>query len=211
MIADLLLRWIVTALFVISAVECGFAIAIGRRPWAHTVGRLLHLVMAIAMAVMAWPRGAELPTAGPMWFFLAATLWFVGMALVESGHRGADAYHAAMMLAMSWMYLAMSGSLLPVPADGHSGGGGGHAGHHTSAMPGMPGMAERTVQTPDPPFIGALNWFCTVGFVVAALWWLYRYFRVRSSDPSTVAHRHFGIACQAMMAAGMAIMFGVML
>ena len=212
MIADLFLRWIVTALFVISAVECGVAIVVGRRSWTHTVGHLLHLAMAVAMAVMAWPRGAALPTTGPMWFFLAATLWFAGMALAHAGHRGANVYHAVMMLAMSWMYLAMSGSLIPVPVDGGGGSGGGHAGHHASAMAGMPGMAGPEVTGPaEPPFIAGLNWLCTVGFAVAALWWLFRYFRVRSSDTSTAVHRHLGIACQSMMAAGMAIMFGVML
>lgn len=210
MISDLLLRWIVTALFVVSAAECGFALAVGRRPWTHAVGYLLHFVMAVAMAVMAWPRGAELPTTGPMWFFLAASLWFVVMGLVEAGHRGAYAYHAAMMLAMSWMYAAMGGILLPVPADG-AGSGGGHAGHHASAATETHAVANTELSAADPLLATGLNWLCTVGFAVAALWWLYRYAVVRRSDSAGVGHRHLGIACQAMMAVGMSIMFGVTL
>ncbi len=129
MIQDLLLRWIVTALFVISAAECGFAIAADRRSLTHVVGHSLHFVMAVAMAVMAWPRGAALPTTGPMVFFLAATVWFVVVALAESGHRVSNAYHASMMLAMAWMYAVMSGSLLPTPTEG-TGDGGGSGAHH---------------------------------------------------------------------------------
>src|ERR1700752_425528 len=136
MIADPVLRWIVTALFVISAAECVYALAAGRRSLTHTVGHLLHLVMAIAMAVMEWPRGAALPTTGPMLFFLAATVWFAAITLVESGHRTVNAYHASMMLAMAWMYAVMSGSLLPSPSAGLDGVGG----HGMSSMASMAGM-----------------------------------------------------------------------
>ena len=87
MIDDLFLRWVVTALFVLSAAECVYAITAGRRQWAHTIGHLLHFVMAVVMAVMAWPRGAALPTTAPMVFFLLATIWFVVIALIQSGHR----------------------------------------------------------------------------------------------------------------------------
>lgn len=210
MIQDLFLRWIVTALFVFGAAECVFAITVGHREWKPIVGNLLHLVMAVAMAVMAWPRGAELPTTGPTVFFLLATLWFVGLLLVDSTHRAANAYHALMMLAMAWMYAVMSGSLLPVPADGSTGG------HGVSSMPGMPGMILPDTGDPAagaaaPPFVTGLNWLCAVGFAIAAVWWLYRYFVERKGDPTQPALRFLGAASQVMMAAGMAVMFGVML
>ncbi len=209
MIEDLFLRWVVTALFVLSAAECVYAITTGRRQWTHTIGHLLHFVMAVAMAVMAWPRGAALPTTGPMAFFLLATIWFVVIALIQSGHRIINAYHASMMLAMVWMYAVMSGDLVPAPSEGagHGGGHGGPAGHHASSMPGMSGMSDPA----DPPFITGLNWVCTVGFALATVWWLYRYFVERKAEPTRQSHRFLGIAAQAMMAAGMAIMFGVML
>jgi hypothetical protein len=50
----------------------------------------------------------------------------------------------------------------------------------------------------------------TVGFAVATVWWLYRYFVERRARPAE-RRRLLGIASQAMMAAGMAVMFGVML
>ena len=210
MIQDLLLRWIVTALFVISAAECGFAIAADRRSWTHVVGHSLHFVMAVAMVVMAWPRGAAVPTTGPMVFFLAAKVWFVVVALAESGHRVSNAYHASMMLAMAWMYAVMSGSLLPTPTEG-TGDGGGSGALHTASAASMPGMAGAGGQTATPPFISGLNWLCTVGFAIAAVWWVYLYFARRRAEPAAPANRFFGVACQAMMAAGMAVMFGVML
>ena len=58
MIHDLALRWLVTILFVLAVVECLYALAVGNRRPATVVSQLLHVVMALAMAVMAWPWGA---------------------------------------------------------------------------------------------------------------------------------------------------------
>src|ERR1700747_3036493 len=113
MIQDVFLRWIVTALFVLSAAECVFAIATGRLTWTQIVSRLLHLIMSVAMVAMAWPRGAALPTTGPMVFFLLAAVWFVAVGLTGVGHLILNGYHALMMLAMAWMYAVMNGNLLP--------------------------------------------------------------------------------------------------
>ncbi|ART71531.1 DUF5134 domain-containing protein [Mycobacterium dioxanotrophicus] len=208
MIGDLFLRWIVTALFVVSALECGYAIVTGHRAWTHVVGHLLHFVMAVAMAVMAWPRGAALPTTGPMVFFAAATVWFVAITVATARHRAVAGYHAFMMLAMAWMYAVMNGRLLPgQPMSGH------HDAPASAMAMDMPGMdmsaAAGASSGPGyPGWIDAVDWLCTVVFAAAAVWWLYRYFAARQADP---AHPQFGTACQAMMAAGMAVMFGVML
>lgn len=209
MIQDLLLRWVVTALFVISAAECAYALVAHRRMSTHIVGHTLHLVMAVAMAVMAWPWGLAVPNTPSMLFFLAATVWFVIMTLAQSGHRLVNAYHAAMMLGMAWMYAVMGGGMSPTPADGveSSLGSGGH--HGGSAGSDMAGM-DMDAMASDPPFVTALNWLCTVGFAIAALVWLYLLVRHRA-DSAARPGSFFGIACQAMMAAGMAIMFGVML
>ncbi|MGB7360655.1 MAG: DUF5134 domain-containing protein [Mycobacterium sp.] len=209
MIEDLLPRWIVTTLFVLSAAECVYAITTARRVWAHVASQSLHVVMALAMVVMAWPWGMALPTTGPMLLFAAAALWFVALTLAHQGHRGINAYHAAMMLAMVWMYAVMSGSLLPAPSGGASQAGG-LGGHHS--MPGMPGMGMPAANSAGtPPFITGVNWLCTVGFAFAALWWLYRYFVARKAEPSQPSHRFLGTIAQAMMAAGMAITFDAML
>ena len=80
-------------------------------------------------------------------------------------------------------------------------------------MPGMD-MGATTMSSNHaghPGWIAAVNWFWTIGFAVAALWWIYHYFARRQARGAQPADRSLGIACQAMMAAGMAIMFGVML
>ncbi|MGH3644819.1 MAG: DUF5134 domain-containing protein [Mycobacterium sp.] len=181
MISALLLRWIVTALFVLSAAEMVYALVKSHRTWTHVVSHLLHLVMAVAMAVMAWPRGAALPTIASMVFFLLATVWFVGVVVAGLGHRLVNGYHATMMLAMAWMYAVMNRNLLPGVGTGHV------------------------------VYVDVLNWACTIGFTVTTLWWLYRYFVQPKAEPAQASHRFLGDASQAMMAAGMAIMFGVML
>ncbi|WP_029109831.1 DUF5134 domain-containing protein [Mycobacterium sp. URHD0025] len=213
MIADVALRWVVTVLFALSAAECVYALVGSRGRPSAAVGQLLHLVMAIAMMVMAWPRGAELPTLGPMFFFLAAAIWFLaGLLRSRTTHgRMLDGYHAAMMLAMGWMYAVMNGNVLgrhteTVAAEGsgdmhvmhmagHSGGGTVMAMEHASV---------------SPLWISAINWLLTIGFVIAAAVWLYRYFAARQ-QPDAPPFSHFGTLCGSMMAAGMAIMFGVML
>jgi hypothetical protein len=217
MIHDIFLRWIVTALFVLSAAECVFAIATGRRTWIHVVSPVLHFVMSVAMVVMAWPWGAKLPTTGPMVFFLLAAVWFAAVGFTGVGHRAVNGYHALMMLAMAWMYAVMNGNLLPGQC------GTAHGAHdmkspHTT-MPGMdmpdmnmPGMDMSGNGSSSgggyPAWIDAINWVCTIGFAIAALWWLYRFFALRKAGPTP---RLLWLARQTMMAAGMAIMFGVML
>ena len=211
MISDLLLRWVVTALFLVSAAECLYAVATGRRVWTHVVGQLLHFAMAVAMAVMAWPAGAALPTTGPAVFFLLAAVWFAVRVLADAGHRIANAYHGWMILAMAWMYAAMSGAMTAQPPEG-AGVAGAPAAHHgtSQAMPGMD-MGGQAEAGGTPPFVVGLNWLCAISFAVATLVWLYVVVARRRAEPHAPLSRSLGTACQAMMAAGMAIMFAVML
>jgi hypothetical protein len=179
--------------------------------------------MAIAMAVMAWPRGAELPTRAPMIFFLVAAVWFAVITVRSAGHRAANAYHALMMLAMSWMYAAMGGLKLTA---GESDSMAGMPGMDMPGMPGMPGMPDMQTSSGHAghaghsgagghggsdslDWVGMLNWVCTIGFGVATAFWLYRLITARL-QPSE-SDQILGILCQLAMAAGMAIMFGVML
>lgn len=221
MISDLALRWVVTLLFLFSAGVCISAIAKNRHSRENLVSHSLHAIMAMAMAVMAWPRGAELPTRAPMIFFLIAAVWFAVLTLRTVGHRAANTYHTLMMLAMSWMYAAMGGLPLrreetKASADmagmdmaGMSGvdGSAGHAGHagHGGASAGMASGAE-----PATWFDG-LNWLCTIGFAAAAMYWFFRFVTARVQPGADDAPSSVGILCQLAMAAGMAIMFGVML
>jgi len=224
-IQDLALRWFVTLLFGLSAAGFLFVIASGHRRWTSVVGHVLHVVMAVAMAVMVWPEGAKLPTTGPMVFFLFAAAWFAVVALTRmgAGHRVINTYDSLMMLAMAWMYAVMNGQLLP----------GQSCGHYSSSMPGikvpgmempgmempgmemsgksMSGMSGGTVDNGYPAWITALNWIITTGFALATVFWIYRYFRQRQRDSAECADLRLGVASHAMMASGMAIMFGVML
>ena len=219
-IQDLALRWFVTLLFGLSAAGFVFLIASGPRRWASVVGHVLHVMMAVAMAVMAWPKGAELPTTGAMVFFLFASAWFAAIALTHAGagHRVINSYDSLKMLAMAWMYAVMNGQLLP----------GQSSEHHDNPMPGMnmpgmemPGMDMSGVGTSDkhgsmvdhdyPAWITALNWVITIGFALATVFWIYRFFTVRQCDLVECADNRVGVVAHATMAAGMAIMFGVML
>jgi hypothetical protein len=134
--------------------------------------------------------------------------------VVRSGHRVADGYHAVMMLAMAWMYSVMDGQVLPgqcalTAADAPQ----------PASMPSMPGMdmsgmtahSGATGGCGHPSaWVDAVNWALTALFGVAAFLWAIRYFAVRQERPDVPARLWFALACQAMAAAGMAIMFGVM-
>lgn len=226
MIHDLALRWLVTALFVFSAGVCFSAIVANRHSPASLISHCLHAVMAIAMAVMVWPRGAELPSRAPMIFFAAAAAWFAVVMMRSAGHRVANLYHALMMLAMAWMYAAMgglplgaseshaemagmpgmSGSDGAAPASGHAG----HGGHGSHAAAGHTGHAGAD-SADSMVWVGVLNWMCAVGFAAAAVFWLYRYVTSRLRTSGERRAQGLGVLCQAAMATGMAIMFAVML
>ncbi|WP_204079470.1 DUF5134 domain-containing protein [Mycobacterium riyadhense] len=208
MIADLPLRWLLTGLFLLSA--AGFVLVIDRRSWTSIVGHGLHVAMAIAMAVMAWPRAVPLPATLPALFFLAAGVWFVVMAAAAArriAQRVVRGYHAATMAAMAWMYAAMNRH---VPTDRPL------AEHHMPPGMSMPDLDMTATNTPTgsalPGWIATGNWIWTVFFVLAALVWGFRLVTQRGSGRGTRASRK-SLACavEAMMAAGVATMFATML
>ena len=144
MIHHLALRWLVIGLFVLSAAVFGLVVVTKRRPWTSVVSHSLHVVMAVAMVVMAWPWSTQLPTTGPAVFFLLAAVWFVTLAVVEArttALRALSGYHALMMLATAWMYAIMNGHLLPVRSSSQQ---------PDMSMPGMdmPGMDMAPMNTP---------------------------------------------------------------
>lgn len=213
MIQDVALRWVVTLLFLFSAGVCIAAIAGNRHSAADRISHSLHAIMAIAMAVMAWPRGAEIPSRAPMIFFAIAALWFVVVTVRTAGHRGANVYHTLMMAAMAWMYAVMGGLPLPRTAEAMAGmpgmdGAGGHAGHGAHA--GHGGTSTDMQSGADPAsWVGVLNWVCLLGFAAASAYWLYRLVTARL-QPGDGSGNTVGILCQLAMAMGMGIMFAVM-
>lgn len=58
----------------------------GRRPAAstyQTIGDVLHLLMALVMAAMAWPWWYSLPWLAQLIIFAFSTLWFSPSALAS--------------------------------------------------------------------------------------------------------------------------------
>jgi len=96
-----------------------------------------------------------------------------------------------------------------MPGMDGSSGHAGHAGHAGHTGHGGHGAGDSGTQF--AAWVGALNWMCTIGFSVAAVFWLYRLITGRLQSAEDESHSTVGILCQLAMAAGMAIMFGVML
>lgn len=203
MIHDIVLRWVVVTLFGLTAVEYGVAVATERRPWTSIVNHLLHLVMAAAMVVMAWPWAAKYPTTAPAAFFVIAAIAFVTMAVFAvrtPAARGLYVYHGLMMLATAWMFVVMDDHLMPAHSSTRS----------DMAMPmnmpgiGMSGM-DMPASTEAPAWFSAVGWIGVVGCAVAAVFWVCRYIVERRHK--VASRRSLGDWGQAMMAAGMAIFF----
>ncbi|MHA7651517.1 DUF5134 domain-containing protein [Mycobacterium sp. ML4] len=176
----------------------GFALVIDRKSWTSIVSHGLHLTMAIAMAAMAWPQALGFPPTPAKEFFLAAALWFVIVAVLAvrtTAARMVGGYHALMMVAMAWMYAAMGGH----PAPGTERRAPAVSGVNMADMAAPPHDASHDWTTTG-------NWIWAGVFVFAAFAWGYRFLTVRRR----VWRTRVGIAVQAMMAAGMAIMFAVM-
>ena len=176
MIHDLVLRWVVTGLFVLSAAECGFAIITHRRRWTSVLNNGLHFVMAVAMVVMAWPWSAQLPTTGPAIFFLLAALWFVSIAVAAAqtiAYRGLSGYHGLMMLATAWMYAIMNGDLLPLRSKSDMSMP--DMPMSTTSMPPTSGMSmpsgggmNMPASSGPPVWFTAVGWIGTLSFAAAA-------------------------------------------
>lgn len=215
MIADPLLRWVVTGLFVLAAAQGVYAIAAdrGRTP-ARAASAGTHIAMCLVMALMAWP-GVDVPVVPAMIGFGLATAWFLVQwarpraadaaptCALPSHTRAADAYHAVMMAAMAWMAALMAPGLLPgaqqdvALASGpglHAHGGGHDVGHEVHDAAGY------------ASWVTTLTWAAVAGFTVAAGFWLWRYFADRRAAGSGLLP-HSGTLAQAAMAAGTAAMF----
>lgn len=213
--SDLTLRWVVTVLFGASiAIYLYILVAQGRR-WTNAVNHLLHLAMSVAMIVMVWGIGMNLPTVATMTFFVLAGLWFARAAAGTStatGEQFINGYYAVMAAAMAWMFAVMNGDL-----DGqvvHS------FDHAPSGAPAMD-MSEMAMTTPRAflprgsggEWITAVNWVATLSFAVVALYWACHYLAWRRTDPapSILRPAHLAPVYQCCTAAGTALMFGALL
>jgi Ca2+/Na+ antiporter len=221
LIGDLTLRWIVTILFGVGIAIYVYILVAQHDRQTSTVNHLLHLTMSAAMILMAWRVGMDLPTVGPMIFFLLAGVWFVrvaGRVASATRDRLTNCYYAVKMAAMAWMYAVMNGSL-----PGQTGHSPDHAlsgplamnmsGIDTN-MSGMETPAHEMSRTlPGPDWITTVNWIAALGFAVAALYWPCRYLAERRMNPVPHATQLVRLKplYQAFTAAGTALMFGALL
>ncbi|ORB76100.1 DUF5134 domain-containing protein [Mycobacterium scrofulaceum] len=206
---DNTLRWVVTALFAVSFAAYAYFLVAQRRCWTSMVSQLLHLAMSAVMILMAWGVGMTLPTAAATLGFLLGGAWFVGIA--RRAPRAGDGpltsyYYAAMMAAMAWMYVAMTGSL-PGRSEHPGGDAMGMAAH--GAAPGSPHAAHHMSQG-TPGWVSVVNWTAAVGFAAVAIYWAYRWMARRWTRlmPRAVPLAYAQIAAQTVTAAGTALMFG---
>ncbi|OEU86906.1 hypothetical protein DB35_25290 [Streptomyces abyssalis] len=212
------LRLILTAALAVLAVYALWR-AVRAPRLAGGVSHLLHAAMAVAMAVMCWPQGMDVPAVPQAVFFVAAALWFP-VAAVAGGPGGtgrsraqkvlAALPHTAVMAGMAWMLHAMDESMGASPHASGAAGHGASGGHHAAAPADLAAMSlhgsgQQTV-----------SWILAAAFVALCLWWLARGFdAARSPAPvsarpaaSSSAQQVPGdLLCHGVMALVMAVMF----
>lgn len=148
--------WILVAALATVACVAGVRLLMalrGRLPAGRGAGALVHLAMALGMALMAVPTGRVLPDAAPRVGFGALGAVLAVGSLVVSARGGAahgrhGLHHAAMCGVMV---------LMAVPQRG---------GTAMTAM--APGMAmPETAATPSPLLLAAFGYACAVALVFA--------------------------------------------
>lgn len=132
MLSDPVLQWALTLTFSATAMYATVRLFADRK-LLPIVGNALHLVMSVVMVAMCWPWWSLLPRVPQTLFFSAGVVWFGAIAILQARRRitrsaagGHSAWHqvahAAMMLAMVWMILAMpSGTDATTHAHHHGG------------------------------------------------------------------------------------------
>ena len=214
--SDFTLRWVVTILFGASIAAYVYLLAAQRRRSTNIVDHLLHLAMSVAMILMAWDVGMNLPTVGTMIFFLLAGLWFAraaGRRSTANGDRLANAYYAVMMGAMTWMFAMMNG-ILP--------GQIGHPSDHPRSAALAMNMSETEMISAHEmsptgsaaaEWITAVNWIATLGFGLVALCWASSYVASRRMNevPHAPQFAYLNPLYHGCTAAGTAVMFGALL
>ncbi|WP_241523589.1 DUF5134 domain-containing protein [Mycobacterium sp. IEC1808] len=202
---DVVLRWMLTALFGVSIATYSYTLVAQRGRWTSTVNHLLHLAMSAAMILMAWHAGMELPSAGPIAFFLLAGLWFAFLAGRVSRDRVTNSYYAVMMVAMAWMSAGMNGMASQTPEHPMAGSMAMNSSGMDVDTPGMEMPAQHLAST----VAGPVNAIATLGFAMVALYWPCRYIasRRRGPEPRGALVARFEPIYQAFTAAGTALMF----
>ncbi|MFI1912244.1 DUF5134 domain-containing protein [Nocardia sp. NPDC020380] len=141
------------------------------REQGEQIAEGLRIVMCAAMVAMLGPWNAGVPTTVGIAVFTAAALFFVHRALFSA--RGAGRHEhprvdAAKMLAMVWMYVAMSPvSTRPVTASADSS----MAGMAGMSGMNMPGMSTTSGSVPVPVWSAAFSILVAVIVFGLGVWW----------------------------------------
>lgn len=207
MIGEPALRWAVTILFGVSVAMYAYLAVAQHDRWTCRLTHVLHLTMSVAMVLMVWRVGLDLPALGLTLFFLLAGGWFVGVAVWASStsrQRLKTCYYAAMMAAMAWMYALMSGAVPGVSTHPHS-----QPDSPAMDMPGMTPPSHDMLSAPTAGFswITAANWIGVAGFAAVALYWSYRFVGERRMNRAAARLVWWEPLYQASTAAGTALMF----
>lgn len=216
----------VLALFTMTSIGCAVR-AVTSADRHHRVNSLLHLIAGLVMIAMLWTWFLQLPAVYSIAFFAAAACWYTVRLLRDTANlrtdartdhhesRGALAYHAAMMLAMAWMVVAMTplepASTMEPDAMGHETRRVGTAGMDAGGMSAHHGMHA---MTGGQAWALPLTWTLGIGLAVAAGWFVLRLAhqvaRTTHGQPHSVGVA-IDTAVDAAMAAGMAVMLLVMM
>ena len=145
----------------------------GRLPAGRGAGALIHLAMALGMALMAVPSGGVLPDAAPRVGFGALGAVLAVGSLVASARRGSahgrhGLHHAAMCGVMVLMTIPeRGGTAVAAMTPGMAMSGTAMSGTGMSGTA-MPGMALSTgAATPSPLLLAAFAYACGVALVFA--------------------------------------------
>jgi hypothetical protein len=194
-------RWIFTLAFAAVGLFCLYR---GARhgPATQRVSGVLHLALCAGMVAMAWPAATNLGRVPQIVFFAFAAVWFAGLLVVDARgphERLSLGYHAVMPAAMVWMALAMPAATSDVPAEMPSG----------DAHAGMSMGVGTTMTTGSPTLVAVIAVVLTAAFAVTGGFWL-----VRAVGAASVAGGSrlpaAGLAADAVMGLGMAVMTGLL-
>ncbi|HET6708642.1 DUF5134 domain-containing protein [Amycolatopsis sp.] len=194
------LRWILTVVFVAAGAFCLYR-CVRQGSVTCRIGDVLHAAMCAAMVAMVWPATMGVAGLPQVVLFGFAAAWFAVAVVRGTAHesRWHPGYHAAMMLAMVWMVVAMPRAMV------------GSGAATTMDMPGMEGMAMALPSAgggvPADVVLVALTLaiaFCLAGTV----------FLARAIDGARVAPpsvRTAGWGADALMGLGTSVMLLAML
>ena len=217
MINDLLLRWIVTALFAVGAIDSIRTLAARRSELRLSITHCHMLLMSLAMIVMAWPQGNQLPLLPLLLLFALGTVTAVVFAVRRTNDRLLHVYTAVMMASMVWMYAVMSRHTATSTAPATPA-------HHgsPSGTDALSDMAQLHGASSNPMWMGSVTLLLVLGFLALTIYCAARSVQLpRTAAPAppmsnavaTLSRSRLRSPwiCHALTAGGTGIMFAALL